>query len=104
MECITVPCMPPFCVHQRYVWHSANGACTLLPHLHALHWHLRWATGAATDKLLSVDKFRPRMVIRRKEFLHLVQYAKDACGRLRYDKKLIEELDTETADGVHKMC
>ena len=45
VEFISVPYMLPFCFHRRYVWHCANGECHLLPHLHALYWHLRWVTG-----------------------------------------------------------
>ena len=45
VEFIGVPCMLPFCVPRRYVWHCANGECNLLPHLHALYWHSPWVTG-----------------------------------------------------------
>ena len=52
VEFITVPCMLPFCVHRRYVWHCANGECNLLPHWHALYWHSRWVTGVRLTSCL----------------------------------------------------
>ena len=45
VEFISVPCMLPFCVPLRYVWHCATGECNLLPYWHALYWHSRWVTG-----------------------------------------------------------
>ena len=92
--------MLPFCVHQTYVWHCANGECNLLPHFHALYWHSRWVTGLR----LTIDEVRPKVVIRGKEFSVPEHYPKDASGRLQYDKKLIEELDTKTMDVLRNMC
>ena len=44
------------------------------------------------------------MVIRVKDFFVPRHYPKDASGRLEYDKKLIEELDTKTMDMLQNMC
>ena len=44
------------------------------------------------------------MVIHGKEFFVPGHYPKDACGKLQYDKKLIEELDTKTTDALRTMC
>ena len=53
VEFISVPCMVPVCVPQRYVWHCAIGECNLLPHWHALCWHSPWVTGLClTSRLL----------------------------------------------------
>ena len=56
------------------------------------------------DKLPSVDEVRPKLVIRGKEFFVPEQYPKDAFGKLQYDKKSIEELDTKTTDMLRNMC
>ena len=56
------------------------------------------------DKPPSVDEVRPKVVIRGKEFFVPKHYPKDAYGKLRYDKKLIEELDTKTTDVLRNMC
>ena len=42
-----------------------------------------------------------------KEFFERIfseNYPKDASGKLQYDKKLIEELDTKTTDVLRNMC
>ena len=62
-----MPCMLPFCVHRRYVWHCANGECNLLPHWHALYWHSRLGDRCAVDKPPLVNEVRPKLVIRGKE-------------------------------------
>ena len=54
------------------------------------------------DKPPSVDEVRPEVVIRGKEFFVPEHYPKDASGKLQYDKKLIEELDTKTTDVLRK--
>ena len=59
------------------------------------------------DKPPSVDEVRPKVVIRGKEFFVpfvLEDYPKDAFGKLQYDKKLIEDLDTKTTDVLRNMC
>ena len=58
----------------------------------------------AVDKLPSVDEVRPKVLIRDKEFFVPKHYPKDASGRLEYDKKLPEELDTKTMDVLRNMC
>ena len=58
----------------------------------------------APDKPPSVDEVRPEVVIRGKEFFVPEHYPKDASGRLEYDKKLIEELETKTTDVLRNMC
>ena len=55
----------------------------------------------AVERPPSVDEVRPKVVIRGKEFFVSEQSPKDAFGRLQYDKKLIEELDTKT---MHVLC
>ena len=50
------------------------------------------------DKPPSVDEVRPKVVICGKEFFVPEHSPKDASGKLQYDKKLIEELDTKTTD------
>ena len=44
------------------------------------------------------------MVIRGKECFVLEHCPKDVSGRLRCDKKLIEELDMKTTDVLRNMC
>ena len=56
------------------------------------------------DKPPSVHEVRPKVVIRGKEFFVPKYYPKDASGKLQYDKKLIEELDTKTTDVIRSMC
>ena len=56
------------------------------------------------DKPPPVDDIRPKVVIRGKEFFVPEHYRKDACVKLDYDKKLIEELDTKTTDVLRNMC
>ena len=56
------------------------------------------------DKPPSVDEVRPKVVIRGKEFFVQDHYPKDASGKLDYDKKLIEELDTKSTDVLRNMC
>ena len=56
------------------------------------------------DKPPSVDEVRPKVVIRGKEFFVPEHYPKDACGKLEYDKNLIEELDTKTTGVLRNMC
>ena len=56
------------------------------------------------DKPLYVDEVRPNVVIRGKEIFVPGHYPKDASGKLQYDKKLIEELDTKTTDVLRNMC
>ena len=57
----------------------------------------------AVDKPPLGDEVRPKVVICGKEF-DPKHYPKDACGRLQYDKKLIEELDMKTMDVLLDMC
>ena len=56
------------------------------------------------DKPPFVDEVRPKVVICGKEFFVPGHYPKDASGKLQYDKKLIEELDTKTTDVLRNMC
>ena len=56
------------------------------------------------DKPPFVDEVRPKVVIRGKEFFVPEHYPKDACGKLEYAKKMIEELDTKTTDVLRNMC
>ena len=56
------------------------------------------------NKPPSVDEVRPKVVIRGMEFFFPGHYPKDASGKLQYDKKLIEELDTKTTDVLRNMC
>ena len=56
------------------------------------------------DKPPSVDEVRPKVVIRGKEFFVSEHYPKDASGKLQYDKKLIEKLDTKITDVLRNMC
>ena len=58
----------------------------------------------AVDKPPLVDEVRPKVVIRGREFFVSEHYPKDAFGRLRYDRKLIEELDRKTTDVLRNMC
>ena len=58
----------------------------------------------AVGKLPSVDEVRPKVVIRGKEFFVPGHYPKDDSGRLEYEQKLIEELDTKTTDVLCNMC
>ena len=56
------------------------------------------------DKLPSVDEVRPKVVIHGEEFFVPAHYPKDASGKLQYDKKSIEDLDTKTTDMLRNMC
>ena len=56
------------------------------------------------DKPPSIDEVRPKVVICGKQFFVPEHYPKDACGKLQYDKKLIEELDMKTTDVLRNMC
>ena len=56
------------------------------------------------DKPPSVDEVRPKVVIRGKEFFLPGHNPKVASGKLQYDKKVIEELDTKTTDVLRNMC
>ena len=79
-----MPCMLPFCVPGRYVWHCATGEFNSLPHWHALAFAL--GDRLVVDKPPSVDEVRPKVVIRGKEFFVPEHYPKDASGKLQYDK------------------
>ena len=56
------------------------------------------------DKPPSVDEVRPKVVIRGKEFFVPEDFPQGASGKLQYDKKLIEELDTKTTEVLRNMC
>ena len=87
---------------QDRLWLLREIAQAALHHCDFAHIVLAFTVGdqPAVDKPPSVDEVRPKVVIRGNDFFVLEHYPKDACGRLEYDKKLIEELDMKTTD-VH---
>ena len=106
VEFISVPCMLPFCVPRKYVWHCTPGECNLQFTATLVCTVLVFALGdwLVADQPPSVDEVRPKVVICGKEFFVTRHYPKDASGKLQYDKKLIEELDTKTTDVLCNMC
>ena len=91
---VSVLCPSELCVALRKwrVQFTATLACIVLA----------FALGewCAVEKPPLVDDGRPKVVIRGKEFFVLEHHPKNACGRLQYDKKLIEELDVKPGWGA----
>ena len=67
-------------------------------------WAFTLGDQCAVDNPPLIDEVRPKVVIHGHEFFVLEHYPKNASGRLQYDKKLIEELDTKTTDMLRNMC